>query len=142
MLNMVRAWILLSASLVSTGWILSAFHQLNRRSYGIVFVLAAITIFSYRKKIRWPTRENFARMLYKISRRLKRPAPLFFLILALLSLGAGIFYIPANADSNAYRIPRVLQWLGAGQWHWIHTLDLRMNIAGCNFEWLSAPLIL
>ena len=38
--------------------------------------------------------------------------------------------------------PGVLHWLGAEQWHWIHTSDTRMNIAGCGFEWLSTPLIL
>ncbi|HTA95953.1 MAG TPA: hypothetical protein VK769_07495, partial [Verrucomicrobiae bacterium] len=67
---------------------------------------------------------------------------MFFLVLALLSVIAGLIYVPADGDSNAYRIPRTLEWLGAGQWHWIRTLDIRMNIAGCNFEWLSAPLIL
>ena len=35
-----------------------------------------------------------------------------------------------------------MHWLAAGEWHWIRALDVRMNIAGCNFEWLFAPLIL
>jgi hypothetical protein len=35
----------------------------------------------------------------------------------------------------------VFHWLWAGQWYWIHTLDARMNISGCGFEWLCAPLI-
>ena len=41
-----------------------------------------------------------------------------------------------------YHIPRVLQWLAEGRWHWIHTPVERMNYSGCDFEWLSAPLLL
>ena len=67
---------------------------------------------------------------------------MIFLALVLLSLLAGTLHAPLNGSSTAYRIPRVMHWLAAGQWHWIHTLDVRMNIAGCNFEWLFAPLIL
>jgi hypothetical protein len=35
-----------------------------------------------------------------------------------------------------------MHWLAAGQWHWIHVFDQRMNIAACGMEWLDAPLIL
>ncbi|HEU6447999.1 MAG TPA: hypothetical protein VFV23_06145 [Verrucomicrobiae bacterium] len=35
-----------------------------------------------------------------------------------------------------------MHWLWAGQWHWIHTFDSRMNVSACGMEWLSAPLIL
>ncbi len=68
--------------------------------------------------------------------------PLIFLALALLTLMGGMLYPPVNGSSTSYRIPRVMHWLAAGQWHWIHTLDARMNIAGCGFEWPWAPLIL
>ncbi|HEY3760868.1 MAG TPA: hypothetical protein VGN23_03890 [Verrucomicrobiae bacterium] len=60
----------------------------------------------------------------------------------MMSLVAGAIYEPFNGDSQAYRIPRVLHWLDAQQWHWISTLDPRMNVIGTGFEWLSAPLIL
>lgn len=63
-------------------------------------------------------------------------------MLAMMSLAGGMIYLPADGDSNAYRIPRVLEWLGAGQWHWIGASDIRLDIAGCGFEWLTAPLIL
>ena len=68
--------------------------------------------------------------------------PLLFLALTFMTLVAGALCVPSNNDSNEYRIPRVLHWLGDGRWHWVHTLDARMNIAGCGFEWLSAPLML
>jgi len=138
----VRAWVLLSTLLVGAGWILSAFHQLNRIGYAVFFTFAAIAIVFCVWRNRWSARISFFRGRHKLLHRFKSPAPFLFLMLASLSLVAGLTCLPANADSNAYRIPRVLEWLGTGQWHWIHTLDIRMNIAGCNFEWLSAPLIL
>jgi len=141
MLNAVRAWIVLSALLVSSGWILSACHMLNRAGYLAVFVLAGIALAGWRqKKKTGPV--FFARAGHKLQRRFKHPAPLLFLVLGLLALAAGILHPFSNFDSNAYRIPRVLHWLGRGQWHWIRTYDQRMNIADCGFEWLSAPLIL
>ena len=81
---------------------------------------------------------RFSRLL----RRFRRPAPLLFLLLAGLTLAAGVLYRDNNGDSDSYRLPRVLHWLAQGQWHWIRTMDPLMNITNCNFEWLSAPLIL
>src|SRR5262249_8624306 len=51
-------------------------------------------------------------------------------------------YAQINLDTLGYRLPRVLHWLTEERWHWIRTCDERMNVAGCGFEWLSAPLLL
>ncbi|HWB58127.1 MAG TPA: hypothetical protein VG733_01485, partial [Chthoniobacteraceae bacterium] len=40
-----------------------------------------------------------------------------------------------------YRLPRVLHWLSANRWHWIDTVNHRMNYSGTGFEWLMAPLV-
>jgi hypothetical protein len=141
-LNIVRFWILLSTLLVASGWILSAIHQLNRAGYGIVFVVAVGCAGYWLQKKKWCSLQNIKPSAHKLRRRFKRAAPVCFFALAFLSVLGGALYIPSNPDSNQYRIPRVLHWLGEQQWHWIHTADLRMNIAGCGFEWLSAPLIL
>jgi hypothetical protein len=137
----VRVWILFSALLVEAGWVLSAIHQLNRIGYATVFVLAAI-VFLFFGKGCLPERSGLKRSREKILRRFKHPAPFLFLVLVILSLLSGSLYEALNWDSNAYRLPRVFHWLWNEQWHWIHTADPRMNIAGCNFEWLAAPLIL
>jgi len=142
MLNAVRIWILLSTWLVSAGWILSALHQLNRAGYGVVLALAVVAAIFWRQKNRRPGRKNFSHAARKIFHRCRRPLPLLFLALAMMVLVGGALYVPSNNDSNEYRIPRVWHWLAQGQWHWIHTLDDRMNIAGCGFEWLAAPLML
>lgn len=138
---LVRAWILLSGLLVAAGWLLSACHCLNRVGYGIFFLLAAPLVWFWGKRA-WPGAEQRQRADPKLRKRFKRAAPLCFLVLAGLSFLSGALYPALNWDTNAYRLPRVLHWLGHEQWHWIHTGDARMNIAGCNFEWLAAPMIL
>lgn len=139
--TLVKSWIFLSALAIGAGWLLSAVHELNRPGYAAIFAMAAVVcMVCFRKECR--PRMDWARLLSKAFRRFRRPAPCLFLVLVCLSLAAGFLYAPADGDSDAYRIPRVLHWLGAGQWHWIPTLDIRMNISGCGFEWLSAPVIL
>ena len=142
MLNAVRIWILFSTLLVAAGWILSALHELNRAGYGVVFALAAIATVFWQRKTGWKPEKNFRQLLHKFKNRFKRPAPAIFLVLAIASFAGGALYFCTDLDSNAYRTPRVLHWLGQQQWHWIYTDDPRMNIADCGFEWLSAPLIL
>jgi hypothetical protein len=142
MIALVRLWILLSALLVSAGWILSALHQLNRVGYGIIFALAIGAWLLGRPKTKGAAGASWGQTAHKIWWRGRRLLPASFFILVLLSLLAGEMYLPHNGDSGSYRTPRVLHWLGQEQWHWIHTLDIRMNIAGTGFEWLSAPMIL
>lgn len=142
MLVILRAWILLSALLCASGWLLSAFHQLNRIGYGIVFTLAGIATFWWWRGNRRPIGNDLLRALHKLKRRFKRLAPLLFLTLTLLALVGGALYVHTNPASDGYRIPRVLHWLGRGQWYWIPSADNRMNVVACGFEWLSAPLIL
>jgi hypothetical protein len=141
-LNAVRIWILLSTLLVGSGWILSAFHELNRTGYGIVFALAAIAMILWQRKNQWRPQKTPAQLWRKFLKRFKHAAPLLFLTLVLLSLAAGALYAPSNGSSTQYRIPRVMHWLAAGHWYWLHMYDSRNNIAGCNFEWLFGPVIL
>jgi len=142
MLTVVRCWILLSTMLVGAGWMLSALHQLNRAGYAVVFALAGIAAIFWRQKTRWRPQKNPAQICHSFRRHFKRPAPFIFLLLVLLAFLSGSLLPDLNYDTDAYRLPRVFHWLWAGQWHWINTSDPRMNIAGCGFEWLCAPLIL
>ena len=136
----VRIWILISALLVASGWILSACHELNAGGYGVIFALAAIAAIAWQRRTGW--RPNFPRLWHKFRKRYKRAAPMLFLLLFLLSLIGGILYPPPLDDAAMYRTPRVLHWLAAEHWHWIRTFDIRMNISGCGFEWLTAPVVL
>jgi hypothetical protein len=62
------------------------------------------------------------------------------MVAALAFLG-GVLYPPSNYDALAYRLPRVLHWLEAGHWHWIHTVFERVNTRATGIEWVSAPVI-
>ena len=142
MLPLVTLWILFSTLLVAGGWGLSVLHQLNTTGYGALFIVAALVTGWQWRPAGPAAGQFFHRSWSKIRRRGRRPLPILFFVLALMSLAEGLLYVPTNADSNGYRIPRVLHWLAEGRWNWIHTYDLRMNMASCNFEWLSAPLML
>jgi hypothetical protein len=142
MLNAVRFWILLSTTLVGGGWILSALHQLNQAGYVVILAPLALVVSLWCKKSRPLSREKRLRIRVKFFRRFKWRAPQFFLAIAALSFLSGCLYPALNYDANAYRLPRVMHWLWAEQWHWIHTFDSRMNISACGMEWLSTPLIL
>ena len=131
----VRLWILISVFASFTGWTLSALGQLNRIGYAASFVLFMAFL--------WWQWQPLGLVPGKINlRRFRRPLPFCFAALAGLILLGGLFYPPSNYTGLTYHIPRVLHWLAAGRWHWIHTSDNRMNFSGCDFEWLFAPLLL
>jgi len=142
MLMIVRFWILLSAALVSAGWILSALHQLNGVGYALFLTPLLIAVLVARPKSDLPVREKIQRWRARFTQRFRRRPAQMFLLFAVLSFLGGCLYPPLSVDANAYRLPRILHWLAAGQWHWIHTFEARMNISACGMEWLSAPLIL
>jgi hypothetical protein len=54
----------------------------------------------------------------------------------------GALYAPSTHTALTYRLPRVLQWLAEGKWHWIYTSNFRMNDRACGIEWLTAPVLL
>ena len=138
----VRIWILVSAGFVGAGWILSLVNELN--PVGYLALLSPGLIFTLWWMRRQPhTWTGTGRpWFHRFSRRFQKPAPQAFLILAGLALMTGVLYPPTPREESQYRTPRVLHWLDEGHWHWIRTFDIRMNIAGCGFEWLTAPLML
>jgi hypothetical protein len=135
----VALWIVLCAFLNCAGWILSAFHHLDRLGYVGMFALAAAAV------AWWKSRHPGARSdwgIHKLSHRFKRSFPFAFLILAVLAFLGGAIYAPSNYDGLAYRTPRVLHWLAEGRWHWIHTNYQAQNTRAVGYEWVTAPLIL
>ena len=135
----VTTWVWLCAYLNCAGWALSAIHRLNAGGYAVALLVwfAALCLWRKRTARRFLPRPQWL----KLYRRFRRPFPLAFLVLAALAFLGGALYAPVNYDALAYRIPRVLHWLAAGQWHWIHTVFLRLNGRACGTEWVSAPLL-
>ncbi len=129
-------WIILCTCLVGGGWILSAFGQLNVIGYSGVLAFTAVLC--------WQRRGNGIRqgVMGRCKERFRRPLPMLFLVLAGCAVVGGLLYAPANWDALAYRVPRVLNWLDAERWHWIHSNVPRVNNRAAGFEWLMAPLIL
>jgi hypothetical protein len=158
-LPFVRLWIWISAFASLAGWGLSAVGQLNRAGYAVAFAVFAVFIFVFRgfiaeSKVQSPRSKVGVgierRRLWaldfglwtRLSRRFRRPLPMGFAALAGLVFLGGAIYPPTHYNAMTYHIPRVLQWLAAERWHWIHTAVTRMNYSGCDFEWLAAPLVL
>ena len=135
----VLFWVWACAYLNCAGWILSAFHQLNAGGYAVALTLGFGVMLVW-----W--RKNSTRLFpqvhwQKYRRRFRRPFPLAFLTLAAMAFLGGVIYAPTNYDALAYRLPRVLHWLAADQWHWIHTIFPRLNNRSCGIEWVSAPCL-
>lgn len=136
----VALWIWFCAYLNCAGWTLSALHQLNPIGYAAAFTLGFVVLWFW--KIKTGSRLLPKIHLPKFRRRFTKFFPLTFLILAVLAGIGGALYAPANFDALAYRTPRVLHWLAAGQWEWIHTEFPRLNTRSAGFEWITAPLFL
>ncbi len=143
MINSLTIWIWFCAYLNCAGWFLSAIHELNEAGYAAVLLIGIATLILFKKSF-FPSdlscqHQNFS--FKKVSRRFKKPFPSTYLILSVMIFIGGVLYAPSNYDGLAYRLPRVLHWLAAGHWHWIHTDFPRLNTRDCGIEWLSAPLL-
>ncbi len=137
--TIVLLWVWFCAYLNCAGWALSAIHELNAAGYIVALLIWFGALIFWRRstsaqilpRARW----------WKFRRRFRRPFPLAFLILGALAFLGGAIHPPNNYDALAYRIPRLLHWLAAGQWHWVHTIFDRLNGRACGIEWVSAPFI-
>ena len=137
--TLVLLWVWFCAYLNCAGWTLSALHQLNARGYASALLLWLIALLIWKQKtdVKICPRDHCRKFL----RRFRKPFPLAFFILAAMAFLGGAIYPPTNYDALAYRIPRVLHWLAADQWQWIHTIFPRVNNRSCGIEWVSAPFI-
>lgn len=137
----VKWWLWLSVLASLAGWLLSLVGVLNLYGYLGVAVVAGFVLLEAcnRRAVKlslgpWRWR--------KVRRRFARPFPLMFAALAVLVFLGGALYPPTNHTGLSYRIPRVLHWLQAEEWHWIFTPNNRLNTRACGIEWLSAPILL
>ena len=144
----VYLWLLYSAASAGSGWILSWLHALNPMGYlfvhGIFFTAILWRIHGkpgLARRLLPKLRKRFfpKRLAHEPSLSWRRFLPFCFLTLASLGFLAGLFHAPNNYDALTYRIPRVMHWLQAQGWHWIHTDNVRMNTRAAGFEWLMAP---
>jgi hypothetical protein len=128
----LKWWIGYGAFCSCFGWILSRLHQLNPAGYAVAAAIGAISVamFCKRRKFRLPKRRFF------------HPLSAIFLLLAIGAFIGGASHAANNYDMLTYRLPRMLHWLAAGGWQWIHTYNQRMNYSATGWEWAAMPLML
>jgi hypothetical protein len=137
--TLVLMWVWFCAYLNCAGWALSALHQLNAGGYAVALALGLGALAAGQTKTSGHIVPRGGWQTFR--RRFRKPLPLGFLILAGLALLGGAIHPPTNYDALAYRLPRILHWLAAGRWHWIHTIFPRINDRSCGIEWVSAPCL-
>src|SRR5688572_29366026 len=117
-ISLVKVWLMVSAIATAAGWFLSTVGSLNHLGYSFAFALSAACILLFRQRTTRPRLRG--RLTWKKIRfRFARPAPVCFLVLAVLVFIGGVLYPPSNHTALTYRIPRVLHWLAEDHWHWI-----------------------
>jgi len=133
----IAIWIWCCAYLNLAGWTLSALHELNPAGYAVALLIGFAALSFWRKK----TSENFSHRIRRSGFlcRFRRPLPAIFLLVAILIFLGGALYAPNNYDALTYRLPRMLNWLAAGHWFWIPTINERMNYATTAWEWIALP---
>jgi hypothetical protein len=132
---LLKSWLVYGAWCSCLGWILSAVHQLNATAYAV----AALVSLVIGAGLIWMSRP---RIMLPRFRRFRRPLPAIYLLLLLGSFVGGAIHPPNNYDMLTYRVPRLLNWLADGRWHWITGYIDRMNYSGTGFEWSALPLLL
>lgn len=139
-LRLAGCWLLWSAWCSVAGWGLSAIQQLSGWGYLSALPLLIGAVALWWKSTATPLPCNFN--LHKWGRRMTRPLPLIFCLTAGLSLVAAVVNPdPWSFDATTYRLPRVLYWLAAKHWHWIGTIDQRLDFSSLGFEWQMLPII-
>ena len=76
------------------------------------------------------------------ARAKSNPAFAAWIFVSVLILVGGLINPPTNYDGLTYRIPKILYWLQEKRWHWIESIDFRLNITGAGIEWMTTPLFL
>lgn len=136
-IDLTAVCIAVAVWLVLSGWILSLLSQLNAVGYWISATVLGLVVVYWHRLHLW----RVSVVEHWRIRRFRRLLPRLWLLIAILIFLGGILYAPSNYDGLTYRIPRVLNWLWEGKWHWIDTSNTRMNFQGVTWEWLAAPFI-
>jgi len=134
--KVVVLWLISAVWLNVTGWTLAALHQLNPASYAIALTPGLVAAFL------WLKAQRIAIPTCQLRRRFSRTFPLLFLFLSGLAFLGGILHAPNNYDGLTYRLPRMLDWMMAGKWFWIPTINERMNCANPAWEWMAMPFLM
>lgn len=140
-LRLAGLWVIWAAWCSVSGWTLSALQRLDGWGHTALLPVLGIAWWQWLKSTAPSAARPVNTFPAKLRRRLLRPLPLLYLVIAALSLLGGLLYLPWSSDAVNYRFPRLLSWWGAHQWHWIGTVDHRLDFSSCGFEWQMLPVI-
>ena len=135
----ILLWVCAFAYLNIAGWVLSGLHELNAMGYEIAMLPGLAAAWFWRRDIIGNSR-IFPRWA-ALRRRLCKPFPAIYFLVAALAFFGGILHAPNNFDAMTYRLPRMLNWLAAGHWIWIPTINERLNCSDPAWEWTAMPLL-
>lgn len=130
----LKAWLVGVAGASAAGWILSALGALHGTGYLVAAGLAGTGL--------WLAGRHAGFRLRDPRRHWRGTLPRLYLVLAGCAAVGGFDHAPSNYDTLWYRIPRTYHWLTEHRWHWIHSIDVRLNCLANGYEWLQAPLLL
>jgi hypothetical protein len=132
-----KVYVISLSALIASGWSLSILGQLNGAGYLFAIPLFFLALWKICSCSKITTRSDL-----KICwRRYNGIIPFTFLVISALCLIGAIAHSPNNYDFLTYRLPRLLHWQEFEAWHWISTLNARMNYSGPNAEWILSPLL-
>ncbi len=140
-LRLAGLWLLWSAWCSCAGWLLSAVSQLHGWGHTALLPVLVVASWQWLRATAPPPISTSTNKFFKLRKRLFRPLPLIYVSIATLSLVSGLLHVPWSFDAVTYRLPRLLEWWAAHQWHWIGTLDHRLDFSSCGFEWQMLPVI-
>jgi hypothetical protein len=134
-------WLIWSSWASATGWILSALGVLNTSGYASSLpVLFGVSVLWWHHSK--STSAGAPPLFTGNTFRKRRILAICYGLLAVLSLASALRYIPWSYDAVSYRLPRCLYWLDQQRWHWIGTLDGRLDYSSCGLEWQTVPVFL
>ena len=140
--SLLSVGIRLAGLAVVVGWGLSACGQLDLRGYLLAGIPGAVAVVLLSCAGRpWRRGVCHCRRIVVWWKRPRLLPLLYIATFALVVLGS-IIHEPNNFDGLSYRAAKVLFWLRAHHWEWIHSPYSPINHTLPNYEWLTVPMFL
>lgn len=132
-------WVLLAAACNIAGWVGSLVGGVTPMglALGIPVAWLALVLLCCPGKVPFPSGRK-GLCFFRIRGGILRWG---FVVLAVFSILGGLLHAPNNFDAMNYRLPKVLAWLMAGEWHWLAANNNSLNTRASGTEWMMAPLI-
>lgn len=132
-------WVMLAAACNIAGWLLSLVGGVTPLglALGIPIAWLALAALCRPGILPFPSKRAVLRFFHTRGGMLRWG----FVAVAVFSILGGLLHAPNNFDAMNYRLPKVLAWLMAGEWHWLPANNNSLNTRASGMEWVMAPLL-